>query len=108
MKSVIRRVRIPMYYLRHLNSKIRPGMVVVHNHILHTRNMPLGYNGFRAWQQQREPDRIMYCPCGWQHIEPHFRVRGTSYRSGARCVSWARLERSVAQAMKAITKEQNK
>jgi hypothetical protein len=77
-----------MHYLHPNFKKLRPGMIVVHNHILHTREMPLGMNGFRAWQQKPAKDRVR-CRCGWWGIE-HYRVRGTG-ASAARCVTWAQL-----------------
>ena len=61
------------YYLRGRNFKPRPGMVVVHNHIMHTKGMPLGVNGFRAWQQTRT-GKLVECKCGWWGIE-HYRIR---------------------------------
>lgn len=67
--------RSGMYCLRGRRFKRRPGMVVVHNHIRHTADMPLGLNGFRAWQQART-DRLVECDCGWWGIE-HYRVRLT-------------------------------
>lgn len=69
------------YYLRGRNFKRRPGMVTVHNHVMHTKAMPLGVNGFRAWQQVRT-GRLIECNCGWWGIK-HYRVRalgsGESY-----------------------------
>jgi hypothetical protein len=70
-----------MYYLRGQNFnrkgiadfKRREGMVVVHNHIAHTIDMPLGLNGFRAWQQVRT-ERLVECSCGWWGIK-HYRIR---------------------------------
>jgi hypothetical protein len=69
------------YYLRGPNFnrkgiaafKRRAGMVVVHNHVAHTIDMPLGLNGFRAWQQM-PTERLAVCPCGWWGIE-HYRIR---------------------------------
>jgi hypothetical protein len=54
--------------------QLKNGRVLVHNHIWHTKDMPIGVNGFRAWTQARAPNLIV-CKCGWAGV-PHYRVRG--------------------------------
>lgn len=62
-----------IYALRGRNFKPRPGMVVVHNHVMHTKEMLLGVNGFRAWQQIRT-GKLAECKCGWWGVD-HYRIR---------------------------------
>jgi hypothetical protein len=56
--------------------QLKNGRVLVHNHIWHTKDMPIGVNGFRAWTQARAPNLIA-CACGWKGVR-HYRVRGLS------------------------------
>jgi hypothetical protein len=83
-----------MYYLRPNFKKLRRGMIVVHNHIMHTKDMPLGLNGFRAWQQKPAKDRVR-CHCGWRNID-HYRVRGIG---SGRCFSWAEIEKAMRRGL---------
>lgn len=48
--------------------------VIVHNHIMHTVDMPLGMNGFRAWTQFKS-NKVVACKCGWSGLK-HYRVKG--------------------------------
>ena len=48
-----------MHYVgRYIPKTIKPDRVLAHNHIMHTVDMPLGVNGFRAWTwpKARSPD----------------------------------------------------
>ena len=81
------------YYLRPGFKKLRPGMIVVHNHVMHTKGMPLGLNGFRAWQQMPAKDRVR-CRCGWHGIE-HYRVRGL----GGKSFTWDEIAKASGMPM---------
>jgi hypothetical protein len=52
----------------------RSGRVIVHNQVEHTKDMPCGAGGFRAWTQ-RPDERVVECPCGWSGL-PHYRLTG--------------------------------
>jgi hypothetical protein len=52
----------------------RSGRVIVHNQAAHTKDMPCGAGGFRAWTQ-RSDERVLECPCGWSGL-PHYRMTG--------------------------------
>jgi hypothetical protein len=56
------------------------GRVLVHNQIAHTKDMPLGLNGFRAWTQKPQPQRLVLCRCGWQGLK-HYHIKGGNHRS---------------------------
>jgi hypothetical protein len=69
-------------YLERAPRKIPPGRIIVHNHVMHTKDMSLGLNGFRAWTL---PEieltggsgewNLVVCKCGWMGL-PHYRVKG--------------------------------
>jgi len=65
------------YVGRFIPRTIPPGRVLVHNHVMHDVDTPPGWNGFRAWTQDKndEPAALVRCPCGWAGL-PHYRVRG--------------------------------
>jgi len=68
--------------------------VIVHNHILHTVDMPHGVNGFRYWRSPHSREHHALCRCGWRpDLGRHYRIRGTS---GAKCISAEELERIEA------------
>jgi hypothetical protein len=54
--------------------KVPAGRVLVHNHIAHTKDMPIGLHGFRCWTQKPE-SKLVRCKCGWAGIE-HYHVKG--------------------------------
>jgi hypothetical protein len=66
------------------------GRVIVHNHVMHTVDMPLGFNGFRAWTQIKS-NKLVACKCGWSGL-PHYRVKGLG--SGT-SVSAAQMEKAM-------------
>jgi hypothetical protein len=54
-------------------TKIKPGRVLYHNHVMHTKGMGHGLNGFRCWtlSETNSPlDGFAPCPCGWSGL-PH-------------------------------------
>jgi hypothetical protein len=81
-----------MYYFREgtKNFKARPGMVVVHNHVMHSKDMPNGWNGFRVWQQVSNK-RTVKCRCGWMGVD-RCRIRGMGT---GRSVPYATIERML-------------
>jgi hypothetical protein len=83
-----------MRYQTRVPRKLKAGRVLVHNHIVHTKDMPAGVNGFRFWTQKRAHD-VVPCKCGWQRV-PHYRVCGWVQNS---CYpgTWERLEAKVAR-----------
>lgn len=52
------------------------GRVLVHNHIVPA--MPIGMNGFRAWTQVLDNDRLVVCTCDFAGADlgglTHYRV----------------------------------
>jgi hypothetical protein len=68
---------IPMQYVRYgIPATPKPGKVLVHNHIQHEPDTPVGINGFSAWWSKWYlPDHIE-CDCGWApRISKHYRMR---------------------------------
>ena len=67
-------------YISRTPRKIPAGRVVVHNHVRPRRDMsdvPLGFNGFRAWTQLLEvcDYDLEVCDCGWaSELGMHYRV----------------------------------
>ncbi|MFK4725853.1 hypothetical protein ABIE89_006953 [Bradyrhizobium niftali] len=55
-------------------KSVGPGRVLCHNHVQHTRDMPCGLNGFRAWTDTKPPKGFIRCPCGWSGL-PHYALR---------------------------------
>jgi hypothetical protein len=48
------------------------GRVLMHNHVRHSKMMPCGRNGFRAWTDTKTPGRhFKRCKCGWSGL-PHY------------------------------------
>jgi hypothetical protein len=45
-------------------KSIGPGRKLMHNHVIHTVDMPVGVNGFRAWTDTKVPAGFIRCPCG--------------------------------------------
>jgi hypothetical protein len=59
-------------------KSVPAGRVLVHNHIRHAPDTPVGTNGFRAWTQNLTSD-LVECTCGWAARVPgHYRVGRTS------------------------------
>ena len=52
---------------------VSPGRVLMHNHVQHTVDMPVGLNGFRAWTDASPPPTFEECKCGWSGL-PHYRA----------------------------------
>lgn len=67
-------------------TSIRPGRVLMHNHIRHTIDMPCGQNGFRAWTDTAPPPGFVKCPCGWAGL-PHYALKGHVKATKGRCVT---------------------
>ena len=44
----------------------REGEVLYHNHVVHTRRMAGGRNGFRFHCAPKPPPGFKVCPCGWR------------------------------------------
>jgi len=53
--------------------------VLVHNRVAHTKDMPVGLNGFRIWTLKAEPGHLL-CKCGWQGLT-HYHFKGARHRS---------------------------
>jgi hypothetical protein len=54
-----------------LPKSIGKGRVLMHNHIRHTRTMPCGWNGFRAWTDTKVLPGFKPCGCGYAGL-PHY------------------------------------
>jgi hypothetical protein len=65
-------------YLLHIPRKLTPGRVLMHNHVQHTIDMPLGLNGFRAWTALAAPASFERCRCKWSGL-PHWHLKGTRH-----------------------------
>lgn len=66
----------------------REGRILVHNHVQHEVNTPVGERGFRAWWQLREATEppLVLCDCGWApDISEHYRVDLDKQRGGEEC-----------------------
>ena len=64
--------------------------ILLHNHVRHTKDMPCGVNGFRAWTQRKGTQgNFKKCHCGWAGL-PHY-AQNVNYR--CETVSWEELER---------------
>lgn len=52
------------------------GRVLVHNHVRHEPDTPVGVNGFRAWTQPPGDEiPVLECACGWAPLAGvHYRV----------------------------------
>jgi hypothetical protein len=62
-------------YLYRFPRSVSPGRVLMHNHVQHTIDMPLGLNGFRPWTANAvSNDQFKPCRCGWSGL-PHFSIR---------------------------------
>jgi hypothetical protein len=62
-------------YLNKFPTSVPSGKVMMHNHVRHTIDMPLGLNGFRAWIDTAPPnEEFKPCHCGWSNL-PHYSVR---------------------------------
>ena len=62
------------HWLPTFHKRIAKGRVIVHNQIAHTKDMPIGLNGFRCWSQ-KPTSKLVRCKCGWAGIE-HYHVKG--------------------------------
>ena len=59
-------------YLSRLPAAVPAGKVLVHNHIVPTRN--LGMRGFRVWLSEPDPELVV-CKCSWApELGVHYRV----------------------------------
>jgi hypothetical protein len=71
-------------YISRVPRKPLPvGYVLAHNHIAHTKDMPVGLNGFRIWTQKAETEGLELCKCGWQGVV-HYHFKGGSHKSFTR------------------------
>jgi hypothetical protein len=64
-------------HLAKLPKVIPADMVLVHNHIrpVGFPDIPLEFNGFRAWLQSGDDPPLEPCNCGWaSELGQHFRV----------------------------------
>ena len=51
---------------------VHSGRVLMHNHVRHSKDMPCGANGFRAWTDNMPPPPgFKPCRCGWAGL-PHY------------------------------------
>ena len=65
-----------MHYVgRGVPRKTRPGMVLCHNHVRHTIDMPAGWHGFRAWFSDAPQPGFKKCGCGWSGLPHYSRMR---------------------------------
>ena len=82
-------------YISRVPRKPLPvGYVLAHNHIAHTKDMPVGLNGFRIWTQKAETKGLELCKCGWQGVA-HYHFKGGSHKSFSR----AALEKHVGEKL---------
>jgi hypothetical protein len=95
-----RHTETQIYPVRGRNFKRRPGMVVVHNHVMHTVSMMSGLHGFRVWQQAMT-GRLVKCKCRWNGIE-HYRVRGLG---DGRSNTSEEIAKAMEEFNKALEKE---
>jgi hypothetical protein len=61
-------------YLARVPRTIPSDRVLMHNHVIHTIDMPLGWNGFRAWTDLEPLPDFVKCPFGWSGL-PHYSHR---------------------------------
>jgi hypothetical protein len=90
LTAELRKLHSEMHYVgRWVPKTIKPGRVLAHNHIMHTVDMPLGCNGFRAWTwakaKAKVPRNFKNCNCGWSSL-PH--VAAGAFK----CVSWEEID----------------
>ena len=78
------------YISRVPRKPLSVGYVLVHNQIAHTKDMPVGLNGFRIWTQKTEPEALELCKCGWQGVV-HYHFKGGSHKSFTRAALEKRL-----------------
>jgi hypothetical protein len=66
--------------------KVPEGRVLAHNHVMHTKGMPHGLNGFRCftWPKGKQPRHFVRCPCGWSGL-PHYAWREHVKATGGKC-----------------------
>ncbi len=67
-------------YLSRTPRTVQTGRIVVHNHVRPEGfpNVPLGWQGFRAWTDVPKPKTYLVCRCGWApHLSRHFRVKAS-------------------------------
>jgi len=50
---------------------VSSGGALMHNHVRHSKDMPCGANGFRAWTDNMPPPGFKPCRCGWAGL-PHY------------------------------------
>jgi hypothetical protein len=62
-------------FLNMVPKSVSEHRALVHNHVQHTVDMPIGFSGFRAWTQSPDDEKLEACHCGWSDLK-HFRVRG--------------------------------
>lgn len=75
-----------MHYVGMLKvpRKVRDGMVLHHNHVRHTVDMPCGWHGFRAWFTDKPMSSFKKCGCGWSGL-PHY-SRSPKYKCESEAV----------------------
>ena len=59
-------------------KSIGTGRFLMHNHVRHSRTMPSGMSGFRAWTDVKRLPGFRRCHCGWSGL-PHY-SRFPSYK----------------------------
>ena len=73
-----------MSYVARIPRQLRPGKVLVHNHVRPAGfgpRTPVGTEGFRAWFADPDPEALRACRCGWApHLPRHYRVRAVPPR----------------------------
>jgi hypothetical protein len=71
-----------MSYLFKLPTSIPAGRVLVHNSVIPARR--LGLNGFRAWLQHPDDEKLAPCSCHWApELGQHNRVSRIGLRERA-------------------------
>ena len=82
------------YISRVPRKPLSVGYVLVHNHIAHTKDMPVGLNGFRIWTQKAEPEHLELCKCGWEGVV-HYHFKGGSRKSSGSLAMFAAIRPSI-------------
>jgi hypothetical protein len=68
-------------------KSVKAGRKLMHNHIIHTVDMPCGVNGFRAWTDTKVTAGFVKCNCGWPGL-PHYAAYNSKCASG----TWEEIE----------------
>jgi hypothetical protein len=69
---------------------LKPGRKLMHNHVMHTVDMPCGMNGFRAWTADKVAKGFVKCPCGWSGL-PHYATPEHVKATKGKCATWEQM-----------------